>query len=227
MPRIPIFRLGHQAEEVSPPKLASYTPSLSLHGLQVGVDNLRHDVYLSPKFVEQARQHIARLLIRHGDLEGTLGAATPATKTKDQFIHSKLSGKPQPEPADLKSLLTDLHVAALNAAKAKDNPVLDLLARAAIIKFLRFELHSQFAQVLERCRMTLKSYEGFRQQKALEYRERVAAFQVAKKTILRKTGEELFRTLREVEKETLARTRRSFFGSGSDEQHKLFLNTLI
>jgi len=228
MPRIPIFRLGHQAEEVAPPRLASYTPALSLHGLQVGVDNLRHDVYLSPKFVEQARQHIARLLIRHGDLEGAIGAATPtANKTKDQFIQTKLSGKPHSEPADLKSLLTELHVAALNVAKARDNPVLDLLARAAIVKFLRFELHSQFAQVLERCRMTLKGYEGFRHQKALEYRERVGAFQVAKKTILRKTGDELFRTLREVEKETLARTRRSFFGSSSDEQYKLFLNTLI
>jgi len=226
MPRIPIFRLGHRAEEIVPPRLTSYTPSLSLQGLQVGVDNLRHDVYLSPKFVEQARLHISRLLIRHGDLEGPLGAATPA-KTRNQFIQSKLSTKAQAEPADLKSSLTELHVAALNSAKGEENPVLDLLARAAIIKFLRLELNSQFAQVLERCRMTLKGYEGFRHQKALEYRERVAAFQVAKKTILRKTGEELFRTLREVEKETLARTRRSFFGSSAEEQYKLFLNTLI
>ena len=226
MPRIPIFRLGQPAEQIVPPRLSSYIPSLSLQGLQVGVDNLRHDVYLSPKFVEQARQHITRLLIRHGNLEGPLGAATPVT-TKNQFIQSKLGMKPQPEAADLKTVLTELHVAALNSAKAEENPVLDLLARAAIIKFLRLELNTQFAQVLERCRMTLKSYEGFRHQKALEYRERVAAFQVAKKTILRKTGEELFRTLREVEKETLARTRRSFFGSSEDEQYKLFLNTLI
>ncbi|MBV8053354.1 MAG: hypothetical protein JOZ80_19350 [Acidobacteriaceae bacterium] len=226
MPRIPIFRLGHQAEKATPPQLGSYTPSLVLQGLQVGVDNLRHDVFLSPKFVEQARQHITRLLIRHGDLEGPLGATAPAN-TKTQFIQSKLTTKPQNEPADLKTVLTDLHVAALNAAKAQENPVLDLLARSAIVKFLRVELNSQFAQVLERCRMTLKGYEGFRHQKALEYRERIAAFQVAKKIILRKTGEELFRTLREVEKETVARTRRSFFGNILEEQYKLFLNVLI
>jgi hypothetical protein len=226
MPRIPIFRLGHQPEEIVPPRLTSYTPSLSLQGLQVGVDNLRHDVYLSPKFVEHARQQITRLLVRYGDLEGPLSAAAPA-KTKDQFIQSKLTTKTQAEPADLKSLLTELHVAALNSAKSQEHPVLDLLARAAITKFLRLELGLQFAQVLERCRMTMKSYEGFRHQKALEYRERVASFQVAKRIILRKTGEELFRTLREVEKETLARTRRSFFGNSVDEQYKLFLNTLI
>src|ERR1700733_3362221 len=75
----------------------------------------------------------------------------------------------------------------------------------------------------------LKSYENVRTQKALEYRDRVAAFQVRKKVILRKTGQELFRTLREIEKETLARTRRSLFGSSnhSEEQYKLFLNPLI
>ena len=66
--------------------------------------------------------------------------------------------------------------------------------------------------MLERCRVLLKSYEGIRQGKAVEYRERVAAFQVRKKIILRKTGQEMFETLRAIEKETLARTRRSFFG---------------
>ena len=73
-------------------------------------------------------------------------------------------------------------------------------------------MNQQFAQVLERCRVLLKTYEGMRQGKGVEYRERVAAFQVRKKIILRKTGQDLFETLREIEKETLARTRRSLFG---------------
>jgi len=54
MPRIPIFKLGSSSDEIHPPKLASYVPSLSLEGLAVGVDNLRHDVHLSPKFTETA-----------------------------------------------------------------------------------------------------------------------------------------------------------------------------
>jgi len=226
MPRIPIFRLGHQADGTSLPHLTSFTPSLSLEGLQVGVDNLRHDVHLSPKFVEQTRLHITRLLVRHGDVEGLLAAEIPQ-RPGNHFIRPKPEKKTQVEPSDLKSVLTELHIVALNRAKATSNQVLDLLARAAIVKFLRVELNSQFAQILERCRMMLKSYEGIRPQRALEYRERVAGFQVAKKIILRKTGQELFRTLREVEKETLARTRRSLFGNGSDETYKLFLNPLI
>ena len=65
MPRIPIFRLGRSAEQALPPQLGSYTPKLTLESLQLGVDNLRHDVHLSPKFVEQARLQIARLIVRH------------------------------------------------------------------------------------------------------------------------------------------------------------------
>ena len=47
-------------------------------GLQLGIDNLRHDVHLSPKFVEQTRLHVARLITRHGTVEGLLAAEAPA-----------------------------------------------------------------------------------------------------------------------------------------------------
>src|SRR5579871_2437708 len=231
MPRIPIFRLGQSAEEAIPPRLASFTPSLVFEGLQVGVDNLRHDVHLSPKFVEQTRLHIVRLLMRHGDVEGLVAAepaAKPSAKPGENFLRPAVQKSPSKvEFSDFKPLLAEMHVAALNQAKAKNAPVLDLLARAAILKFLRLELGLQFAQIVERLRMAVKSYEGFRHQKALEYRERAAGFQVAKKIILRKTGQELFRTLRDIEKETLARTRRSFFGTTDDEEYKIFLNPLI
>src|SRR5271165_2306551 len=230
MPRIPIFSFGQAEQEAALPRLTGYTPTLSLEGLQLGVDNLRHDVHLSPKFVVQTRSQISRLIVRHGDVEGLLATEAPQPRQGGHFIGSNAGPKANAKPtasSELKPLLAEIHSASLNRAKAEGNPFLDVLARVAIIKFLRIELGSQFAQILERCRVTLKSYDGVRQQKALEYRERVAAFQVAKKVILRKTGQELFRTLREIEKETLARTRRSLFGNHNEEQYKLFLNPLI
>jgi hypothetical protein len=229
MPRIPLFGLGQSKEEVQPPKLGSYSPSLSLTGLQLGVDNLRHDVHLSPKFVEQARLHIARLITRHGTVDGLLAAEAPASGPRNLFIGSGTAAKmnPKAQLMDLKPLLAELHVAALNRAKAASNPAMDMVARLAVVKFLRIELNAQFAQVLERCRMMLKSYEGVRQQKAMEYRERVAGFQVSKKVILRKAALELVTTLREIEKETLARMRRSLFGSNADAEYRLFQNPLI
>jgi hypothetical protein len=230
MPRIPIFKLGASSDEIIPPTLTSYTPSLSLEGLLVGVDNLRHDVHLSPKFTETARAHIARLIARHGDVEGLLAAEAPQPGQRNPFLN-KLSTALKPgskaDPSDFKSVLTELHIAAMNRAKADNKADIDLLARLAVIKFLRLELNSQFAQVLERCRMMLKNYEGVRQLKAIEYRERVASFQVRKKIIQRKTGQELFNLLRDIEKETLARTRRSRFGDNDSEGYKLLINRLL
>ncbi|MGC1374242.1 MAG: hypothetical protein WA824_19050 [Candidatus Sulfotelmatobacter sp.] len=215
MPRLPIFRLGKQAEKLPPPELMRSAPSLTLEGLSVGVDNLRHDVSLSSRFVEAARAQIVRLIVRHGELEGLLAAeAKPQNHAPEWLRHAvaPANSRTTPDKSDWKPLLTELHLAALNRAKKEENVSIDLLARLAITKFFRTEMHQQFAQVLERCRVLLKSYENVRHGKALEYRERVAAFQVRKKIILRKVGQELFETVREIEKETLARTRRSFFG---------------
>src|SRR6201993_4915122 len=229
MPRIPIFKLGSSSDDNIPPALASYTPTLSLEGLTVGVDNLRHDVHLSPKFTDAARAHIARLMPPTGDVRGVLAPEATPSAPRTAFLNKLTTAlkPPKADPSDFKSVLTELHLAALNRAKAENKVTIDLLARLAVIKFLRLELNSQFAQVLERGRMMLKSYEGVRQQKALEYRERVASFQVRKKIIQRKTGQDLFLLLRDIEKETLARMRRSRFGENDSEGHKLLINRLV
>jgi class 3 adenylate cyclase len=214
MPRLPIFRLGKEPDKLALPEMIAAAPSIALEGLAVGVDNLRHDVALSPRFVEAARSHVMRLIVRHGELEGMLGAEAPQKTLGPSWIRNAAAGSSRnpAEKSDWKPLLAELHLAALNRAKKEENISVDLLARLAVTKFLRTEMNQQFAQVLERCRVLLKAYESIRQGKAVEYRERVAAFQVRKKIILRKTGQDLFETLREIEKETLARTRRSLFG---------------
>jgi class 3 adenylate cyclase len=223
MPRLPIFRLGKEPEKLAPPEMIAATPSIALEGLAVGVDNLRHDVALSPRFVEAARAQIMRLIVRHGELEGLLAAETPVRNQGPSWMRSAAAGSARgpAEKSDWKPLLAELHLAALNRAKKEEKISVDLLARLAVTKFLRTEMNQQFAQVLERCRVLLKAYEGIRQGKGVEYRERVAAFQVRKKIILRKTGQDLFETLREIEKETLARTRRSLFGEAKLEDAKL------
>ena len=233
MPRIPIFRLGGAPDKPAPPNLAASTPFVSLDGISVGVDNLRHDVVLSAKFMELARAHIARLIARHGELEGLLSAES-SRPTQGPSWMTRQAGKPagpKNDPGGWKAALTELQVASLNRAKKEFKLSVDLLARLAVTKFLRAEMNLQFSQVLERCRVLLKSYDNMRQGKAHEYRERLAAFQVRKRIILRKAGQEIFETLREVEKSTLARTRRSLFGEetsgGSYFTYPLFLNRLL
>jgi class 3 adenylate cyclase len=223
MPRFPIFRLGSAPQKLALPEMIAAVPSIALEGIAVGVDNLRHDVTLSPRFVEVARAQVMRLIVRHGELEGLLAAEGPHRNQAPSWMKNAASGtsrKPS-EKNDWKPLLAELHLATLNRAKKEENISVDLLARLAVTKFLRTEMNLQFAQVLERCRVLLKNYEGVRQGKGVEYRERVAAFQVRKKIILRKTGQDLFETIREIEKETMARTRRSLFGEAKAGAAKL------
>lgn len=231
MPRIPIFRLGGAPDKPALPNLAASTPFISLAGLAVGVDNLRHDVVLSPRFVELARAQIARLIVRHGELDRWLSLDAQSTQAPSWIRNQVAKTRPKADAGEWKSALTELQVASLNRAKKEFNLSIDLLARLAVTKFLRSEMNLQFAQVIERCRVMLKSYDNPRQQRTHEFQERVAAFQVRKKIILRKTGQEVFETLREVEKSTLARTRRSLFGeetsAGVYFTYPLFLNRLL
>lgn len=225
---------GSVAEYARQLTLASYEPSLVLDGLVTGIDNLRHDVFLSPKFTEAARLHIYKLIARHGSVEdlasedarsGRLGGNMPARIRDRQSISAR-----QLDSCDIKKLLTELHVAALKQAKAQDCIVLDLLLRLAVLKFLRTELANQYSKVLEHCQARMKIYEGPRQSanhSTVELRERFARFRINKKTVLRRAGQELFLLQRGVEKEALGKTRRSLFGENENHIYDLFLNRLL
>jgi hypothetical protein len=223
MPRIPFFKLG-SSQPHPPARLVGYSPVLPLEGLQLGIDNQRHDVWLSPTFCKAAGESIGAMVAKFGKVESVMPVESASAQRSGlaKFIPG-LSKK----NADFKPTLRDLLKGSLNLAKGQGNLSIDLLGRTAILKFLRSELTNQFARVLDRCRTTLKGYEGVRQQKALEYRETVAAFQVAKKHIVRQAGQELFRTLREIERETIATMRRSFFGEIKAADYQVFLNQLI
>jgi hypothetical protein len=227
---------GNLSESARQLSLSSYVPSITLENLVAGIDNVRHDVFISSRFTETARSHIFKLIVKHGSVEdlaaddspfsvrtavhpgGRFGGPAPAAKSK------------APDPAEFKRLMTELHIAALNRAKSENNPSLDLLFRLAVLKFQRTELMNQFNQAVERCRARIKQYENPRQgnpAKAHQAHESFARFQVNKKAILRRVGQDLFLTIRDVEKESLSRTRRSLFGDLGVAAYDLFLNRLI
>jgi hypothetical protein len=223
----PFFQRENLAALARQFDLSTYSPFIELEGLVAGVDNLRYDVWLSPQFVEVSRQHIARLLAKAGAVEDILARPLEDSLRIGQGKSSKSSTI---EANEFKRRLSELHIASLNRAKSEGNISLDLLARIAVIKFLRSELIDQYNATLERLRTRVKAYEGPRQmnvQKGLELRERTVGFQLAKKAILRKAGQELFHTMREIEKETLVRLRRSLLGAAEFPGYDLFINPLI
>jgi hypothetical protein len=207
--------------------LTSDEPSLVLETLVTGIDNLRHDVYLSPKFSEIARQHIFKLVAKHGNVEDLVAEERIAGRLP---LRHKGPANRQFDPSEFKRLLTELHIVSLNRAKVENSVSIDLLFRLAVLKFQRTELLNQYGQVLEGCRARVKFYEAPRQSgtsRTLEMRERLAGFQINKKTVLRRAGQDLFVVLREAEKETLGRTRRSLFGDNAAATYELFLNRLV
>jgi class 3 adenylate cyclase len=227
MPKLPIFRL-RTSEPPSRPDLLYYGPALAFSNLQLGVDNLRYDVFLSPRITADLSFHIARYIRRFGEVESLLEMDVPS-ETQSKFIRAAegTTKLRKAGPSDLKPLLVSIHLAVLNRAKAEGNPSIDMLGRLAVLKFIRTELQSQFSRTLEQCRMKSKSLEGVRQLKMMQTQELVSAFQVGKRIILRRAGQEVFHLLCEIEKETLARTRRSLLGELPADAYRLFLNPLI
>lgn len=230
------FERTSPAEYARQLTLASYTPELTLSGLTTGIDNVRHDVFLSPKFIEISRGLISLLIEKHGGVESLLQQELAKPTAMPLMLGPRKTAptpantppKPADRPAEFKKTLAELHVVALNYAKAEGNICIDVLVRLAIIKLLKSEMLSQFNQVSERCRARIKQYEGRGfANKALELRECFMKLQVSKKIVLRKIGQELFATFREIEKETVARMRRSLFGDTDNSAYELFLNRLI
>jgi len=230
MPKLPIFRLRGSEPPPSLPDLRYYAPVLAFSDLQLGVDNLRYDVLLSPRFTGDLSYHLARYLCRFGEVESLLEMDVPsATQAKTNFVRAAEGAinLRKSEPADLRPLLVAIHQAILTRAKREGNPSIDVLGRLAVLKFIRTELHAQYSRILERCRMKSKALEGVRQTTMVQTQERVSSFQVRKKIIIRRAGQEVFYLLREIERETLARTRRSLLGELPPDIYRLFLNPLI
>src|SRR5690348_3182027 len=112
---------GNLSDHARQLTLTSYEPSLLLEGLSPGIDNLRHDVFLSPKFTEAARTYIAKLIARHGNVEELSLEDTASRRISPQPpARGRDSNAPAPRQVDaseFKRLLTELHLASLNRAK--------------------------------------------------------------------------------------------------------------
>jgi hypothetical protein len=226
MPKVPIFRL-RTSDSLNCPDLRRYQPVLGFSDLQLGVDNLRYDVFLGARLTGDLSFHLARYICRFGEVEALFEMEVP-TVAQTKFIRPEVTTKPRKAgPVDLKTVLITIHQAILTRAKAEGNPSIDLLGRLAVLKFIRTELQAQFSKILEQCRTKSKSLEGVRQTTMMQTQELVSSFQVRKKIIIRRAGQEVFRLLREIEKETLARTRRSLLGEVQADCYRLLLNPLI
>jgi hypothetical protein len=242
------FSFFHRATPVELARqmhLSGYRPSIQLRDLSIGIDNLRHDVFLSSKYVELVRNHASLLVTSHGAIQDLLmpggvkpyrTAAPPNTHLREAArpaTNDFLSGVANPQrpsevAAEFKRRTAELQVAGLNLARQQGNLSIDLLLRLALVKFLRDALNSQYTSAQEQCRSKLRGMESpGNSSLLLQLRDSFARFQLNKRAVLRKCGRDLYETLREIEKETVGQMRRSIFGDAESAAYELFLNRLI
>src|SRR5271168_1559100 len=110
MPKLPIFRLRN-SEPPSRPDLQYYGLTLAFTDLQLGVDNLRYDVFLSPRITADLSFHLGRYICRFGEVESLfemdIPTANPSKFISAAGVATKLK---KPGPADLRTLLVSIHL---------------------------------------------------------------------------------------------------------------------
>ena len=185
--------------------LRPYTAELPLGSLVVGVDNIHHDVYLSPQWSEQTRTYLIEFIRQMTNLTYMVQTEPRRPKAKG------------PEPVAWKRQLLELLQASLTRAKYEKKIELDLLLRVALIQFLTQEINNQFSTLLLEAKEWIRNRGEYfeRSEQAHVMKARLAELQADRRNIYRQVGQHVYQILAELEDNHLARARRALFG---DEQ---------
>ena len=196
-------------------ELKSYNATLPMGSLSIGVDNIHHDVYLSPKFVQISRDYLFELIRQ----------STSAT----YFAGIELRTTKGPDNATFRKLLTELLQSSITQAKYQKNIEIDILYRLAILKFLTIELGNQFANlILEGKEWIRQRGEYFeRSQQAHVMKARLSELQSARRVVVRGVGQQVARILAEIDENVIGKARRALFGEDFAPYYDLLKNRLV
>ncbi|MEE8307689.1 MAG: hypothetical protein V3R81_10520, partial [Gammaproteobacteria bacterium] len=162
--------------------LRSYAPSLTFSRLTPGIDNIRYDVYLSPRWRELASQVLFEQILLH---------AQPHLKQlKPDDARARIANL-----EEFKRRLATLLLEVVARAKTQNNIEIDLLARVALYKWLTAELRKQFSEVAVVCKEHIEKKGRYQTQDEMwvfSMRSRLSEYQVNRRAIVRGAGETLF-----------------------------------
>lgn len=212
---MPIELSTSSSSEASGIDLKSYNVSIPMGTLAIGVDNIHHDVFLSPKFVQVARDYLFDLI----------RLSTSST----QFPGMEPRPTRGPDSVAFRKLLSELLQSSLTQAKYHKNIEIDLLFRLSLLKFLTLEIANQFANIiLEGKEWVRQRGEHFeRSQQAHVIKARLSELQSSRRAVVRRVGQQIAQILTEIEDNTTVKTRRALFGEDFAPYYELCKNRLI
>src|SRR5205807_5984623 len=207
--------LAPSPTEQARPELKSYNVTIPMESLAIGVDNIHHDVFLSPKFVQTARDYLFDVIRQN---------------TSNTYLSGiELRASRSPDHAGFRKLLSEVLQSSLTQAKYHKNIEIDLLFRLGLLKFLTFEIGNQFANlILEGKEWIRQRGEHFeRSQQAHVIKAKLSELQSARRGVLRSVGQQLAQMVVDAEENVVCKARRALFGEEFAELYDLLKNRLI
>ena len=199
-----IFSKPKQLPPLSDFPLKTYTIDFSLDRLVPGVDNIRHDVLISPIFTNATRKIVTHLVARHAGIERSGLDAEKGNWLK--------------EVNGYKQLYTDVMKDVLNKAKAKREIQIDCLAQAGMLKMLLEEIHSQYDFLIGRLKRTVRKSDLAIHNDWTEspkVKDKLQLILQERENIMQRVGQEIFSFWREVESKQVRLMREAIFGERS------------
>ena len=195
--------------------LKSHEFRLSLDKLVAGVDNIRIDVFLSPKVCAAIGKMAYRLLAEKFGMEEALGIP-PAKGMKER--------------RELGGLCRGLLLDGINKAKSEHQVQIDSLTQVAIVKMVVHEIQSQHTVLLHRFKNNLwkkENAKGRHHSSIIKLKEKLAKAQQNQKKYFRAVAAELFQYFIRVQQRDLQEMREANFGVESLLPDDIFSNPMI
>ena len=211
-----LFNQDRHLPPLSTFALEGYDPDFSLGHLVPGVDNLRHDVSISPTFVATTRKIAFQLIRRHAGRE---------------YLEPQTQNIGWGQEVDTyKQQYKELMFQAINQAKGRREVQVTFLCQAAAIKMLLEECNSQFDHFVGGIKQTVRKVdlvdfnETVESPKLKDHLQRIIQERVA---ILRTVGLEMCSYWAEVEEKDIVPMREAVFGMGKCVFLDLLVNPLL
>jgi hypothetical protein len=209
--------------------LRPYSAELPLGTLAVGVDNIHHDVFLSPTFVETTEAYLLEFIRQIANLsflsqsDRLQGDRRQPTRRENVRKASR-----SPEAPSWKRQLSDVLQAGLQQAKYEKNIEIDLLLRVTLSKYLAQEIGTQFANLLLEAKEWIRGRgEHFdRSEHAHVIKARLAELQADRRNLFRNVGQHVFQAIQEIEESSLTRSRKALFGDEASAAYDILNNRL-
>ncbi len=195
-------------------KLEPYALELHLQRINVGLDNIHYDVYLSQKFTDSARKYLLDSIRAIASLN---------------FSYTQSRNSTAPDTSGFRKQLFELLQISLTRAKYAQNIEVDILNRLAVLKFLLSEITAQFSSLIVECKEWIHSrgVHFERSEQAHVMRSRIAELQGDRRGIYRQVGLSIYQIMRELDENALSKSRRALFGEEFPEIYELFRNRFL